>query len=317
MSNKNAFIRKLVLSLGIVPFAWWCLSANCTAFGFNGAYSFQRLTNGNGNLESVIGMPQEYIVQKGETLLDIARAYSFGLDELKAINPEVDPWIPPVGQKIILPTQWILPISIDKGMVINIPEMRLYYFFNTGTDHDFLRLVKTFSIGLGEDDWETPTGQYKIVRKEKDPTWHIPESIWKEGRYTKRIVPPGPDNPLGKYRFVLSLPSYGIHGTNWPWAVGRKFTHGCVRLYPEDIERLYYMVPPGTPVEIVYRPIKVGTKDGDIYMEVHPDIYGKIDNPFQTAIDLLKQLDLLDRVDLWRVSKVLEEQNGLPRKIGP
>jgi L,D-transpeptidase ErfK/SrfK len=317
MSNKNSFIKKLALSLGFIPFVWWYFSADCTTFGFNGAYSFQGLSNGEGDLERVIGMPQEYIVQKGDTLLDIARAYSFGLDEIKVVNPGVDPWIPPVGHKIIVPTHWILPISSYQGIVINIPEMRLYYFFNSGTDRDFLRLVKTFSIGLGEDDWETPTGRYKIVRKEKDPTWHIPESIWKEGRYPKRIVPPGPDNPLGKFRFVLSLPSYGIHGTNWPWAVGRKFTHGCVRLYPEDIETLYHMVAPGTPVEIVYRPIKVGTKNGDIYMEVHPDIYGKIENPFQTAIDLLNQLHLADRVDLWRLSTALEEQDGLPRKISP
>ena len=315
MPNKILFFRKLALSLSLVPLVWWGVSTNCSTLGFTGAYSFQASRDGQGSLENIIGIPQEYIVEKGDTLLDIARAYSFGVEEVKAVNPGVDPWVPPVGHKVLLPTQWVLPISSYQGIVINIPELRLYYFFNSRTDRGFARIVKSFSIGLGEDDWQTPTGRYKVVGKEKNPTWYIPASIWKEGRYPRRIVPPGPDNPLGKYRLLLSLPSYGIHGTDWPWAVGRKFTHGCIRLYPEDIEKLYYIVPAGTPVDITYQPIKVGTKGTEVYIEVHPDIYGRIKNPFQTAIDLLKQRGLLSRVDLDRVLKALDEQNGLPKKI--
>jgi len=263
----------------------------------------------------VIGTPLEYIVEEGETLLDIARRYSLGLDEVKAVNPGVDPWIPPAGKKILLPSQWVLPECHYRGIVVNIPEMRLYYFYTLRIDNRAIRLVKTFSIGIGEEAWQTPVGRYKVIKKEKDPTWYIPDSIWREGRYPRRVVPPGPDNPLGKYRLVLSLPGYGIHGTDWPWAVGRLYTHGCIRLYPEDIEKLFRMVSLGTPVELVYQPIKIGEKAGEVYIEVHPDIYGKIKNPLQLAVDLLKEKGLLGVVDLQLVNRALEEQNGLPMKI--
>jgi L,D-transpeptidase ErfK/SrfK len=315
MFDKPLFLKKFCLCIGFIPIVWWCISANYKSLGFTGAYSSQNSVDSQGYVENVIGIPQEYTIQKGDTLLDIARLYSFGLEEIKAINPGIDPWIPPVGHKVLLPSQWVLPTSSYIGIVINIPELRLYYFFKGGADGGMTRLVRSFSIGLGEDDWQTPTGRYKVLRKDKNPTWYIPESIWKEGRYPKRIMPPGPDNPLGKYRLALSLPSYGIHGTNWPWAVGQKYTHGCIRLYPEDIEQLFYMVDQGTPVEIIYQPIKVGMMGGEVYIEVHPDIYGKIGNSFQAAIDLLKQQDLLSRVDLGLINRALEDQNGLPVKI--
>jgi L,D-transpeptidase ErfK/SrfK len=315
MVIRYPILKSLGLLWSIGLFIWSGILLDYQPLSILPAYGFQAQEDGRLYPDNVIGLPLEYIVEKGDTLLDIARAYSFGVEEVQAINPGIDPWIPPVGQKVLLPSQWILPVCRYQGIVINIPEMRLYYFFNTHLNNHSLPLVKSFSIGIGEEAWQTPVGRYRVIKKERNPTWYIPESIWKEGRYPNRIVPPGPDNPLGKYRLVLSLPGYGIHGTDWPWAVGRLFTHGCIRLYPEDIEKLYNMVSLGTPVELVYQPIKVGTKGTEIYIEVHPDIYDKLENPFQTAIDLLKERGLLNRVDLSLVDKALEEQNGLPLEI--
>jgi L,D-transpeptidase ErfK/SrfK len=275
----------------------------------------------SGDLEaarSVVGSTRFYAVQKGDTFLDLARFYGLGYNEIEQANPGVDPWIPPEQQAIVLPTEWVLPQGEPRGVIINIPEMRLYYFHDRRKTGPLL--VSTFPVGLGRDDWRTPRGTFKVVGKTKNPTWIIPDSIREErirekGRHEKMIAGGSPDNPLGKYRFELSMPGYRIHGTNIPWGVGMQVSHGCIRLYPEDIEQLFPMVPIGTSGEFVYQPVKIGARNGRIYAEVHPDIYTLTPGLFSEAKRILTEFGWMDRVDLKRLQRAVEEQSGVPLDV--
>jgi L,D-transpeptidase ErfK/SrfK len=265
---------------------------------------------------TVIGSVRFYQVQSKDTFLDIARYYSLGYNELEQANPGVDPWIPPVGQAILLPTEWVLPDADYQGIVINIPEMRLYYFHGGGDT----AVVTTYPVGLGRDDWKTPQGKFRITEKNVNPRWVLPESIKIEHRKDGRPAPDfieggAPDNPLGKYRFRLSLPLYGIHGTDIPWGVGMQVSHGCVRLYPEEIDRLFPMVPVGTPGEFVYQPVKVGVRDGRVYIEVSQDIYDMLPGMHREAWRLIDKLGLRQLVDPERVKRAVLEQSGVPMEI--
>ncbi len=219
---------------------------------------------------TIIGQEQERDVIAGETLLDIAREYHLGYEELVEANPGVDPWIPPAGLKIKIPAVWILPNTPRRGLVVNIPEMRLYYYLSESK-------VMTFPLGIGMEGWEIPAGNYSIDEKRVDPVWHVPRSIQQEMETPVKVVPAGPDNPLGRYWMRLSMTSYGIHGTNNPWAVGRRVTHGCLRLYPEDIAFLFSRVPLKTPVTVIYQYAKVGMQGGKAYFQVYR-FNGKIRN---------------------------------------
>ncbi len=263
---------------------------------------------------SVIGSIRYYQVQKGDTFLDIARYYDLGYNEITDANPGIDPWIPPPGQAVILPTEWVLPDAEYRGVVINIPEMRLYYFPAARSE---TIIVTTYPVGLGRDDWKTPEGKFKIVEKTVNPTWVLPESIKAEHRRDGRPAPDfiaggDPDNPLGKYRFRLTLPLYGIHGTDIPWGVGMQVSHGCIRLYPEDIERLFPTVPVGTPGQFVYQPVKVGVRDGRVYVEAHKDIYNMVPGMYREALRLIDKFGWRSRVDIGRVKRTVLEQTGAP-----
>jgi len=261
---------------------------------------------------TVVGSTRYYQVQKKDTFFDIARYYSLGYNELLEANPGVDPWVPPAGQAIILPTEWVLPNTPLNGVIVNIPEMRLYYFHpGRGTN-----LVSTYPVGLGRDEWRTPNGSFKISGKTKNPTWVLPESIKrehiKEGKPAPDFIAGGdPENPLGKYRFELTMPMYRIHGTDIPWGVGMQVSHGCVRLYPEEIEHLFPLVPVGTPGAFVYQPIKVGAREGRIYIEVHQDIYEKVPDMQAEAVRLLRNQGWAEYVDMALVGKAVTERNGM------
>jgi L,D-transpeptidase ErfK/SrfK len=225
------------------------------------------------NLATVIGEPTPYELPPGKTVYEAARHLGLGINQVAEAFPDLDFLHPPAGETLEFPTWWILPESDYQGLVINIPEMRIYYFplGRPGT-------VITYPVGLGRDDWRTPIERFKVTDKAVDPPWLIPESIRAEHireRNDPRTMIPGgdPENPLGHYRLRLNLPLYGIHGTNIPWGIGMQVTHGCVRLYPEDIERLFPMVRVGTAGQFVYQPVKLGERGGTIYIEVHPDIY--------------------------------------------
>jgi L,D-transpeptidase ErfK/SrfK len=262
----------------------------------------------------VIGSSRFYQVQKKDTFLDIARYYDLGYNEIDEANPGVDPWIPPPGQIVLLPTEWVLPDVEYKGIVVNIPEMRSYYFHPAA---GATVIVNTFPVGLGRDDWRTPSGSFKVVEKTVNPRWVLPESIKAEHRRDGKPAPDfiaggDPENPLGKYRLRLTLPLYGIHGTDIPWGVGMQVSHGCIRLYPEDIERLFPMVPVGTSGEFIYQPVKVGARDGRIYVEVHKDIYQQLPGPYRETLRLLDKYGWRSRVDLDRVQRAVVEESGVP-----
>ena len=256
---------------------------------------------------TVIGEFRDYVITEEDTLLDIARNFNLGYLELILLYPNIDPWLPPTGEKITIPTSWILPVVDKKGIVINIPELRLYLFLND------IKMVKTYPIGLGVLDSPTPFGRFTIVEKTKNPTWNIPLSL--QEKYGRKAIPPGPDNPLGEYRLRLSNHDYGIHGTNAPWGIGRLVSHGCIRLYPEDIEELFSVVDVGTPVEIINEPIKIGFKDGRIFVEVHPDLYNEISDPLLHTAKKLFTYRIWEKVDLDLLVQALEEHQGVPIDI--
>jgi L,D-transpeptidase ErfK/SrfK len=201
----------------------------------------------------------------------------------------------------------VLPAVNTKGIVINVPELRLYLFF---TD---IKMVKTYPIGIGVLDSPTPLGRFTIMEKTKNPTWNIPLSLQEE--YGRQSMPPGPDNPLGAYRLRLSNFDVGIHGTNIPWGVGRLVSHGCIRLYPEDIGELFSEVKVGTPVEIIYEPVKIGFKEGHIFVEVHPDLYNVITDLFIDTARKLFIYQLWEEIDVDLLSKAVEEHTGIPVDI--
>ncbi len=278
---------------------------------------------------SVIGQPVRHRVKKKDTLLDIARQYNLGFNELESLYPFLDPWLPPVGEELLVPTMWVLPGGKRTGLVVNIAEMRLYHFldrnlfvknFDKGEENKFESLlpdhgfVRTYPVGIGAEDFRTPEGDFKVVEKRSKPHWYIPPSL-QEKYAPVKVVPPGPENPLGDY-FMSIGEAYGIHGTNNEWSIGRLVTHGCIRLYPEDIEALFFTVSAGTSVRIVYEPVKIGFLQGTIYAEVHPDIYNKIADFDQYAFRKLADFGLLEFVDLELFRKQLREKSGIPVNIG-
>lgn len=219
----------------------------------------------------VIGGLQVAVARDEDTLSDIARRYNLGYDEIVAANPGVDPWLPGVGTAIVLPTQFVLPPVPRRGLVLNLASMRLFYFPQPEPGQP--AEVVTHPIGIGREGWETPLGDFHITEKREQPTWTVPASVLKEhaeaGDPLPPVVPPGADNPLGAYAMRLSLPSYLIHGTNQPWGVGMRVSHGCVRLYPEDIARLFPAVALDTPVTIINEPYLAGWRDGQLLLEAH------------------------------------------------
>jgi L,D-transpeptidase ErfK/SrfK len=280
------------------------------------AYSIPTPTKGAPPAETVIGQVRPYRIRKGDTLIDLARYYDLGYNEIVEANPGIDPWVPPAGATILLPTEWVLPCCSYEGVVVNIPEMRLFFYRRSAQDPN-TTIVYTYPVGLGRDDWRTPSGKFKIRGKTVNPQWNIPESIRKEHiaeRNDPRTFIPGgaPDNPLGKHRIELTLPMYAIHGTDIPWGVGMQVSHGCVRLYPEDIERLFPLVPVGAPGEFTYQPVKVGTRGGMVYVEAHRDIYGQAPAMFREATAALERTGLAgsNRVDHDLLLAALEDLGG-------
>lgn len=271
---------------------------------------------GDLNAQTIIGSPRQYTLQQKDTLLDVARYLDLGYNEVMGVYPDMDPWLPPFGETIELPTFWILPQSGYEGIVVNIPEMRLYYFppqVKGMTE----RTVVTLPVGLGREDWPTPVAKFKINGKTPNPVWVIPDSIKKERiaekGWTEDFIPAGsPDNPMGKYRIDLTLPLYKIHDTNNPWAVGRLVTHGCIRMYPEDIQQFFNVVRIGSPGEFVYQPVKLGVLNGKVYAEVHEDIYKIVPDLWQEAQTIAQANGWADMIDPRLLLKALMAKTGMP-----
>ncbi len=256
---------------------------------------------------TVVGAIQHYRIKKGDDLLELARHYGLGYSELGVLYRKWDPFILPVGTEITIPTLWIVPNNHGNQIIVNTGELRLYYYINNNTQ------VYTFPIGMGVLDFRTPQGKFRVIEKKVHPAWHIPKALQK--KYEMSVMPPGPDNPLGDYKLTLSWGDYGIHGTAMPLGVGRMVSHGCTRMYPEHIKKLFPMVPVGTSVEYIYEPAKIGFRQGHIYLSVHEDVYFKIRSMILHVLDMLEQRGLADKVNMRKVMRAVEEQNDLPVDI--
>jgi L,D-transpeptidase ErfK/SrfK len=253
---------------------------------------------------TVVGHYQHYRLKKGDDLLEIARDYGLGYTEIGVKYRYWDPFLPPAGAEMLIPTIWIVPDSRGKQIIVNTGEMRLYYFIKNGAQ------VYTFPIGMGVLDFKTPSGSFRVINKKVNPTWHIPKTL--QAKYGMAEMPPGEDNPLGEYKLTLSWGDYGIHGTAMPLGVGRMVSHGCTRMYPEHIKKLFPMVPVGTTVEYIYEPAKVGFRQGRIFLSVHEDVYFKIRSMILHVLNLLEQRGLADQVDMNKVMQTVEEEDGMP-----
>ncbi|MCS6947938.1 MAG: L,D-transpeptidase family protein [Steroidobacteraceae bacterium] len=275
--------------------------------------------------ETIFGEIQTVRTRSTDTLLDLARQYSLGYEELTRVNPHVDPWLPGEGTEVLLPLQRILPPGPRQGIVVNLAEHRLYYF--VPEKNGPVRRVLTYPVSIGKMDWRTPLGSTRIVEKRVNPTWIPPPSVRKEhaarGEPLPAVVPPGPDNPLGAHAMRLGLPggAYLIHGTNNPAAVGMPVTHGCIRMYPEDIAELFPLVPVGTPVTLLNEPIKLLFNRGEVWIEVHPpvDAEGKTTTPDPEALAarLTALLGPRPAAVHWDAAlQALREARGIPTLIG-
>ncbi len=275
---------------------------------------------------SVVGADEAVTTTYEDTLPDLAHRYSLGYYEIIRANPGLDVWLPGAGKRVVLPGRRILPSGPREGIVINLPEHRLYYYPKPRNAHE-QRVVITYPISVGKMDWRTPLGETRVIAKIKNPAWYPPESIRKEHAANDdplpKVVPAGPDNPLGAFALRLAAGNgeYMIHGTNNPTAVGMSVTHGCIRMYPEDVAALFPLIPVGTKVWLVNEPVKVAWVDGELLLEAHPpvDAEGQTVEPDLELLSKLLDQALGDSTaaihwDLAR--KTLQAADGIPTVVG-
>lgn len=268
--------------------------------------------------DDVVGKTFALTTRWEETFSDIARVYDIGYRQMVAANPKVDPWLPGEGTQVVIPQQYILPSAPREGIVINLAELRLFYFPKDRP------VVVTYPIGIGREGWSTPTGETVVVGKKAGPSWTVPDSILKEheeeGDPLPPVVPPGPDNPLGSHAIYLGLSGYLLHGTNKPYGVGMRVSHGCIRLYPENIKTFFKQVDVGTPVRIINQPYKAGWLKGELYVQAHPPLAEYLEEKGQNYTELvnavINKLDKDSRTPDW---SLLEEyatnKTGIPMPL--
>ncbi len=267
----------------------------------------------------LIGTIAYHDAAPGETMVEIARRYDLGFVELVAANPGVDPWLPD-GHEIVLPAAHILPDGAREGILINLADQRLYFF------PAWPNPIQSHPISIGTDHNQTPVGTTTVIGKRENPTWIPPASVRAELPHLPAVVPAGPTNPLGAFSLDLELPAYRIHGTPRPYSIGRRATHGCVRLYPEDIATLFPQVPVGSPVTIVDQPAKLGWFGGEMYLEIHPnqaqaDELERHQRPTPAAIaDLRQRVEeaagaAVARIDWQAVDRAAAQVRGVPIRI--
>ncbi|HXZ67853.1 MAG TPA: L,D-transpeptidase family protein [Alphaproteobacteria bacterium] len=269
--------------------------------------------------QTSVGKLQSYAIKKGDTLLDVARAFHLGYTELVAANPGFDPWQPGTGRLIVLPTLHILPDGERAGIVINLATQRLFYFLGGSK-------VATYPIGSGEIARSTPLGATQVIRASDHPTWTPPPSIRAEHPELPDVVPPGPDNPMGDYALYLGWPRYAIHGTDKPFSIGRNLTHGCIRLYPEDIGQLFHDAPVGTRVRVIKDDLQVADIDGQLVLAMFPTMTqaddldnGLIRKPVRTPnlhARVKAEAGKKAKLIVWGiVDAVAAERSGIPTMI--
>ncbi len=275
----------------------------------------------SGYEKNYVGEMENYTAVYEDTLVHLARKHDLGFIEVRAANPTLDPWIPGKGAKIILPKRHLLPDAARDGIVINLPEMRIYAYLN-GDD-----APTTYPLGVGREGLGTPVGKTKVVRKKDGPTWRPTKRMRDEDPSLPVSVPPGPDNPLGTHALYLGWPTYAIHGTTRPYGIGRRVSSGCIRMYPEDIIKLFDAVPVGTRVNVVNQPIKLAWVGSELYLEAHPDLdqalkmeeNGAVKHQKISDADMARVTDMAgmfhEYLNWPRIRKVLKERRGYPVKI--
>jgi L,D-transpeptidase ErfK/SrfK len=248
----------------------------------------------------------ELIDDPADTVLDVAYRNRLGFDRILRLNPDVNVWIPDPGAVIRLPTEHVLPDTKRRGLVINVPEMQLFDFTASETEPE------VFAIAIGDSIDPSLVGEFRIGAKRENPAWNVPKSILAKRPELPRVVPPGPDNPLGPYWMTIGSTSYGIHGSNNEWSIGREATHGCIRLYNDQIERLWRRTKSGTPIRLIYQTVKLGARGRTIFVEAHPDIYDRDPARELAAIERLHALDLWRFVDESAFRRAIAESIGTP-----
>lgn len=257
---------------------------------------------------SLGGAVEEVVVEKSTHLSNLALQKGVRWQVLARQNEVKKPYRLKKGRSLKVNNTHIIPTDITHGLLINLPELTLYHFVNGSYQ-------RRYPLAVGRRSWPTPTGDYRIVNKAKNPTWIVPASIQEEmadnGREVLERVPPGPDNPLGEYWLGTSAPGVGLHATNRPWSIGTSASHGCIRMLPGDIAELFPQVEVGTPVRIIYQPIKVAIVNDRIYLETHPDIYGQEGNYLETVKYLAARYRLSPRIDWDKAAKVAKAKEGI------
>ncbi len=271
--------------------------------------------------QQVVGEVLQVEASFEDTFADLGEIYGYGQLEMQAANPGVDPWLPGEGTRITLPGRHVLPDAPHEGIVVNLPEYRLYFFPPDGGK------VITYPVGIGREGWSSPTGLTRVARKEANPSWYPPQSIReeraREGEILPAVVPPGPDNPMGAYKMNLALGAYVIHGTNKAYGIGMRVSAGCFRLRNEDIGALFSMVPVGTQVRIVNQPFKLGVRSDELWLQVHTplDEHGfpsSVDRQaaLQSLLEERRELVAGFRLDWRRIGEMAHAEDGIPRVIG-
>jgi L,D-transpeptidase ErfK/SrfK len=262
----------------------------------------------------VQGGENVYVVKTNDSLYSISGREGSTWEYLAKRNTLVSPYKLSIGQRLVINNRHILPhIQTEDGLLLNIPGHMLY-LYKQGV------LIKRYPVGLGRPDWPTPVGVFYIKRKYKNPTWTVPKSIQEEmkleGKVVLEKVPPGPDNPLGQYWIPLSVTGYGIHATIWPESIGHSTSHGCIRMTTEDIQHLFQRIKPGTPITIVYEPLKLAvTSNRKIFLEAYPNTYQKPFSYWNHVYTLAQKNGLSNQIDWSRVLVVLNERNGIAEEI--
>lgn len=271
--------------------------------------------------KNYIGEMESYKAVYEDTLVHLARKHNLGFVEIRAANPKLDPWIPGEGAHVILPKRHLLPDAPREGIVINLPEMRVYAYLN-GDDAPY-----SYPLGIGREGLETPLGETTVVRKKDGPTWRPTARMLEEDPKLESVVPPGPDNPLGTHAIYLGWPTYLMHGTNRPYGIGRRVSSGCIRMYPEDVKVFFGQVAVGTKVNVIDQPIKVAWVDNGLYLEAHPDVeqsikmeesgqveyYNLNDKDIELIVDRAGEYQ--DRLNWPRIRMALRERKGYPIRI--
>jgi L,D-transpeptidase ErfK/SrfK len=269
--------------------------------------------------QNIVGAIAAIHTQENDTLPDIARHFGLGYNDITIANPAIAPWTPESNSRVLLPLRFILPDASHKGIVLNLANMRLFYY-----SRQKAKELLTYPVGIGRQGWNTPMGLTRIANKKANPNWYVPDSIHREhaekGAALPKVVPAGPDNPLGRYAMPLAIPGYLIHGTNKPYGIGMQISHGCVQLYPEDIEVLFKKASIGMQVRIVHQPYLAAWDKNMLYLEAHEPLPKWASSKAQLQKQLLKHIKKLSAkakasIDWNKVKRVLERSDGIPTPI--